>query len=152
MPVKGGRNLQRIIRRAMNAIGVDEIEVGFFSDSKYPDGTPVAAVAAANEFGTEKDGEPNIPERPFFRQGLDNAKEAVAGYILENVDGETLVIDDNLADEIGAMVQGEIQQRITDLREPPNAPRTLAAKKPKTNPLIDTGTMRTAVTYRTVKI
>ena len=156
MPTTGGRNLQRAIRRAMNAIGVDEIEVGFFSDAKYQDGTPVAMVAAANEFGTvhagDGESQQRIPERPFFRQGLDEAKERVAGHLEDRVDGKTLVVTENLADEIGLIVADEIQQRIVDLREPPNAPLTLRRKAPKTNPLIDTGKMRTSVTYRTVKL
>ncbi|MCY3553734.1 MAG: hypothetical protein OXH56_00285 [Gemmatimonadetes bacterium] len=153
MPVTGGRRLQRSLRRALTAIGVDEIEIGFFSTAKYPDGTPVAAVAAKNEFGTRtRDGKTLVPERPFFRQALGIAKERVFEHLKDNVEGETLVVGDALGDEIGEIVQQAIQERIVELREPPNAPSTLARKKPKTNPLIDTGTMRTAVTYRTVKL
>jgi len=153
MPVTGGRRLQRTLRRALTAIGVDEIEIGFFSTAKYPDGTPVAAVAAKNEFGTRtRDGKTLVPERPFFRQALDIAKERVFEHLKDKVEGETLVVTDTLGDEIGEIVQQSIQERIVELREPPNAPSTLARKKPKTNPLIDTGTMRTAVTYRTVKL
>lgn len=137
----------------MTAIGVDEIEIGFFSTAKYPDGKPVASVAAKNEFGTRTgDGKEIIPERPFFRQALENAKESVFEHLKDNVEGETLVVTDTLGDEIGEIVQQAIQERIVELREPPNAPSTLARKAPKTNPLIDTGTMRTAVTYRTVKL
>lgn len=153
MPVTGGRRLQRKIRRAMTAIGVDEIQIGFFNTAKYPDGKPVASVAAKNEFGTRTgDGDVIIPERPFFRQALDIAKEQVFEHLKDNVDGGTLVVNETLGDEIGEIVQQAIQERIVELREPPNAPSTLARKKPKTNPLIDTGTMRTAVGYRTVKL
>ncbi|MDE2848219.1 MAG: hypothetical protein OXO51_16070 [Gemmatimonadota bacterium] len=153
MPVTGGRRLQRKIRRAMTAIGVDEIQIGFFNTAKYPDGKPVASVAAKNEFGTRTgDGDVIIPERPFFRQALEQAKPRVFEHLKDNVDGGTLVVKETLGDEIGEIVQQAIQEQIVELREPPNAPSTLARKKPKTNPLIDTGTMRTAVTYRTVKL
>jgi len=137
----------------MNAIGVDEIQVGFFSTAKYPDGKPVASVAAQNEFGTRTgDGQTIIPERPFFRQALENAKPMVHEHLMDNVEGETLVVTDTLGDEIGEIVQQAIQERIVELREPPNRPSTLARKKPKTNPLIDTGKMRTSVAYRVVKL
>jgi hypothetical protein len=38
------------------------LRAGFLENATYPDGTPVATVAAANEFGTRR-----IPARPFFR-------------------------------------------------------------------------------------
>ena len=63
---KGGKKLDEFLRRAKTADGVDTVEIGFFSDAKYPDGTPVTNVAAYNEFGTNgKDGAGAIPERPF---------------------------------------------------------------------------------------
>ena len=60
----GGKKLQRLLREAGKG-GVSGVKVGFFSTAKYEDGTPVAAVAAWNEFGTK-----TIPERPFFRRAL----------------------------------------------------------------------------------
>ena len=59
---RGGKKLQRLLREAGKG-GVSGVKGGFFSTAKYDDkrGTPVAAVAAWNEFGTE-----TIPERPFF--------------------------------------------------------------------------------------
>ena len=147
MPVTGGHNLKRITERALRAVGVRDIEVGFFETAKYEDGTPVAAVAAWNEFGTQRGDDQHIPERPFFRQGLAEAEEKVAEHLAEHVDGETLRVTETLGDELGEIVAGEIVQRIVDLREPENAPSTKAAKG-SSNPLIDTGTMRTAVTYK----
>ena len=65
--VTGGRKLAAFLRqaKAAQASSVKGIDVGFFSTAKYPDGTPVAAVAAWNEFGTERNGQQHVPERPF---------------------------------------------------------------------------------------
>ena len=77
---KGGKKLDEFLRRAKTADGVDTVEIGFFSDAKYPDGTPVTNVAAWNEFGTEnKDGSERIPERPFFRQAIPKMKTPILG-------------------------------------------------------------------------
>ena len=147
MSVTGGHNLRRITQRALNAVGVRDIEVGFFATAKYEDGTPVAAVAAWNEFGTQRGDEVHVPERPFFRQAIDQAEGKVFDHLVDHVDGETLVVTERLGDDLAEIVVGEIQQRIADLREPPNAPSTKAAKG-SSNPLIDDGTLRTSVTYR----
>ena len=57
---RGGKRLARLLREAGKG-GVKSVQVGFFSTAKYQDGTPVAAVAAWNEFGT-KNIPKNIPE------------------------------------------------------------------------------------------
>ena len=45
--VKGGQKAKQFILQAKRAQrgAVDELQVGFFSTSKYPDGTPVTNVA-----------------------------------------------------------------------------------------------------------
>ena len=69
MAVRGGHRLKASIRKGLSAQGVTRVTVGFYKTATYPDGTPVAAVAAWNEFGTKGGGWGGpIPERPFFRQ------------------------------------------------------------------------------------
>ena len=77
----GGRKLERFLREAGRG-GVSSVAVGFFSDAKYQDGTPVAAVAAWNEFGTK-----NIPERPFFRQAIAGMEDGIANIIKARIGG-----------------------------------------------------------------
>ena len=144
MTVRGGDKIKAALNKAENARGVGLIRVGFFKHSKYPGGQFVAMIALINEYGTD-DG--RIPERPFFRQALLRIRDGVSDLIKESIDTQAGVVDEQLADKIGSMVAGAIQKRISDLRTPPNAPSTLAKKAPKTNPLINTGTMRTAVTW-----
>ena len=148
----GGKKLRRLLREAGKG-GVSGVKVGFFSDARYQDGTPVAAVAAWNEFGTK-----TIPERPFFRNALAEMEDGIANIIKAGIDPRRMVVDDRLADTIGAYAAGQVQESITSLREPPNAPSTIARKRKKLggkkgvgggeNPLIDTGFMHDSVTWQ----
>ena len=99
---KAVRNLDEFLRRAKTADGVNAVEIGFFSDAKYPDGTPVTNVAAYNEFGTEnKDGSERIPERPFFRQAIPKMKTPVLAVLVADVNPRTMVVDRRTAERCG---------------------------------------------------
>lgn len=145
----GGKKLEKFLREAGKG-GVSGVKAGFFSDATYQDGTPVAAVAAWNEFGTK-----NVPERPFFRWAITEMEDGIANIIKAGIDPQRMVVDDHLADTVGAYAAGQVQESITSLREPPNAPSTVARKRKKLggkkgvgggeNPLIDTGFMRDSV-------
>ena len=137
---RGGKKLERLLREAAKG-GVSGVRVGFFSTAKYQDGTPVAAVAAKNEFGT---GDGRIPERRFFRRALAEAEDGILDVLKTGIDPERMVVDDRLAGRVGARVAGEVMESITTLKEPPNAPETIA-NKGSSNPLIDTGMMRASV-------
>ena len=138
----GGRKLEKFLKEAGRG-GVSGVAVGFFSDARYDDqkGTPVAAVAAWNEFGTK-----NIPERPFFRRAIAEMEDGIANIIKAGIDPQKMVMDKGLADRIGAYAQGAIEKSILDLKEPPNAPSTIAAKK-SDNPLVNKGTMQSSVSW-----
>ena len=148
---RGGKKLQRLLREAGKG-GVSGVKVGFFSTAKYQDGTPVAAVAAWNEFGTE-----TIPEWPFFRRALAEAERGVSNILAKGIDTKKMVVDEQLAGRVGEYVQGEIQASIIALNDPPNSPKTIAQKRKKLHgkkgtgggetPLIDTGAMLDAVAW-----
>ena len=137
---RGGKKLQRLLREAGKG-GVKGVAVGFFSTARYEDGTPVAAVAAWNEFGTE-----TIPERPFFRRAIAEMEGGISNIVKAGIDTKKMVVDDRVADRVGAYAQGQIQESITALKEPPNAPSTIK-EKGSSSPLIDTGHMRESVTW-----
>ena len=149
---RGGEKLKRLLREAGKG-GVSGVKVGFFSTAKYQDGTPVAAVAAWNEFGTK-----TIPERPFFRNALAGMEDGIVNIIKAGIDTEKMVVDDRLAGRVGEYVAGQVQESITALKDPPNAPETVARKRKKLhgkkgvgggeNPLIDTGFMHDSVTWQ----
>lgn len=58
------------------------IQVGFFNDHKYPDGTPVAYVATIQEFGYLGGGI-NIPPRPFMRPAEKNHRKEWQKHLLK---------------------------------------------------------------------
>ena len=138
---RGGKKLRRLLDQASKRRDVT-VEVGFFSEARYEDGTPVAAVAAWNEFGTE-----TIPERRFFRRALTEVEDGVTKIVKAGIDTEKMVVDDRLAGRVGAYVAGQIQESITALKEPPNAPSTIK-EKGGSSPLLDTGHMRESVTWK----
>lgn len=101
----------------------------------------MAQLGAIQEFGT-MDG--HIPARPWLVPGVEGATQDLIDTIRNGVAaGENV---DAVLNRMGIVAQGAVQQYITDLRTPPNAPSTIA-QKGSDNPLIDNGAMRASVTY-----
>ena len=125
---------------------VHGVEVGFYAKSRYTDGTPVPNVAAWNEFGAPRAG---IPERPFMQPAVDESVDDIRLLLGSEIDRNRMVIDQDTADKIGLLLQAAIQEKIVKVRFPWNSPATIAKKRGSDNPLIDTGKMRTSVTYKT---
>ena len=104
------------------------INIGFFSGSKYPDGTPVASVAKWNNDGTDR-----IPERPFFTKGMLVGRLS-AKAVFEELFPEYMAGDIKLKDlqaAIGETYQNAIVAAIDSDVPPPNAPSTWERKMMK---------------------
>lgn len=122
--------------------GPRAVKVGF------PAGKVSSAVvdrAIWNHYGTSR----GIPARPFLLNAIRKNRseylrflKASGAHILR---GEMTL--DTAMRQLGIMAQGDIQEEITNLRDPPNAPSTIKAKG-SSNPLIDTGEMRSKVTWQ----
>lgn len=127
-------------------------KVGWFEKSRYDDkkNTPVAFVAAQNEYGNP---EKNIPARPFMRPTIFNQQkewkrlaDQSARKILK---GEYTV--SQALDRIGQQAVGDIKKTISQLWYPPLSPVTIALRLERKSdrktignldkPLIDTGVM-----------
>ena len=142
--VTGGRKLKEFLRKARSAQARSKtVAVGFFSTAKYPDGTPVAAVAAWQEFGVPAN---NIPERPFFRRSLEDAEEVIMPVLIDGIDPKDMAMNRVTAGKVGLAMQSHIQREITTLIEPPNKPYTVL-RKGSSSPLVDTGFMRQSVSH-----
>lgn len=133
-------------------------EVGLMSGSAAGEGSAsLVEIGVWNEFGTERktpDGKKvkHVPSRPFMRSSIEMKgrewKALVARVNKLVLEGK---IDSEAASEIlGQRMQADIQQRIVDLRDPPNAQSTIDAKDGKDNPLIDTGSMKDAIKYQVI--
>jgi bifunctional DNA-binding transcriptional regulator/antitoxin component of YhaV-PrlF toxin-antitoxin module len=143
------------LRRTLKELESYVVEVGVFSsdDNQEPSYVMIANV---HEFGVtiqKEKGSITIPERSFMRSTFDMK----SGDWLEFVKRQLkLVINFKIEPKIlwerlGALMVADIQEAITDLDTPPNAPATIA-KKGSSNPLIDTGGLRGRITYRVVKV
>ena len=135
------------IRREIDAAGRSGVKVGVLSDQDetYDNGADLLLVAAANEFGTA-DG--HIPPRPFIRGAFDEKQRALyrmQGRLWSQVLAGNLTTRQALG-LLGEEHQGQVQEYMTALETPPNAPRTVAAKG-SANPLIDEGRLRNSIRW-----
>lgn len=129
----GDKFRRRLAGLASQSSGSLKVRVGIFESAKYEDGTPVAAVAFWNEYGTV-----SIPPRPFFRNTIAAHRrewpQQAAAILRQNGDvRQTLAL-------MGEGIKGQIAESIQNLHEPPNAPATVR-KKGFDKPLIDSGTL-----------
>lgn len=142
--IKGGDKLGAALAKIAAQLNKPAtLQVGFLENAKYPDGTPVAMVAAIHNFGAPRAG---IPPRPFFsnmvaKKSKDWPKSIANLLKLHNYDILKVL------KLMGEGIKGQLQQSIRDTNKPPLKPLTILRKGfPK--PLIDTGHMLNSVDYR----
>lgn len=144
---RGGKKLEKLAKKAKAKEGSISYSVGFFPKAKYADGTQVALVGLWQEFGTRgADGSVLIPERPFFRSTRKSFQKTIRKLTIKLRNPQTKLMDKKSVGKIAAKHVGVIQEKITDIKSPPNAAETIALKG-SSNPLIDTGHMRQSVTW-----
>lgn len=141
--IRGGEKLEVRLREIADKVSRPAtLRVGFLERAKYPDGTPVAMVAAIQDFGAPRAG---IPPRPFFRNMI-AAKQgkwpkAIAGLLKANgYDAERAL------DIAGAAIAGQLRDSIISTNEPPLKPATIRAKG-FAKSLVDTGQMLNSVDH-----
>lgn len=108
-------------------------------------------VALDNEFGTAPGVRPSVPARPFVKTAMDrHGRELTEGARdqLQMISKGQQTTHRALSG-LGKIGADKIQDTITDAKSwaVPNSDFTKAKKKSST-PLIDTGAMRQAVTYK----
>lgn len=105
-------------------------------------GMTVAEVAAIHEFGL------GVPERSFLRawfdENEDRAREAIRRLLVSVIAGKRT--KEQALELFGQWAQGEIQARIA-AGIPPGLAESTIAKKGSSVPLIDTGQLRSAISY-----
>lgn len=117
------RGLSDKLRRANN-----ELQVGWFPGANYDSGTPVAGVAAAQEFGTK-----TAPARPFMRPAIAENKDKWAELYLQ---GAKQWLSGNLdyvsvLRGVGLQAEGDIKNQIVSGNHEPLSPITLAIRNLK---------------------
>lgn len=111
----GSKAVMKALENIAKKMGGGSVSVGFMSESTYPDGTPVAAVAFWNEYG--HGGQFPAPPRPFFRNMI--AKESPGWSLtmakqakLTDYNGEIVL------GRMGELIKGQLQESINDLVAP----------------------------------
>ena len=141
--IRGGEKFEAAMADLARRLGRPAtLKVGFLGNATYPDGKPVAMIAAINEYGAPSRGQ---PPRPFFRRMI-NAKQgewpaAIAGVL--QAQGNDV---EKAFDIAGAAIAGQLRQSIVDLVDPPLAPSTIA-RKGHDKPLVDTSHMLKSVDH-----
>jgi len=122
------------------------VDVGIVGDTAgkaTQDGMTVGALAEIHEFGL------GVPQRSFLRAWADADRAKIDktwGALLRKVLRGELTTDQAL-EQFGLWAQGQAQAFIADGRvQPPLDQRTIDAKGSST-PLIDTGQLRSSITY-----
>lgn len=101
--------------------------VGWLSSAKYDDNTPVAGVAAVQEYGSTSRG---IPPRPFMRTTQDNKREEwkriVESGVRAILNGSATAFE--VMEQLGAKVVADIKITISNISLP-LSPVTIALRK-----------------------
>ncbi len=140
----------RELSKRLEELGKQEVRVGWFDSSRYPDGTPVALVAATQEFGSASKG---IPPRATMRPAINEYRAewsaAAASGFKAVADGRYTAA--NVLTLLGEAAAGAVRQNISQLNSPPLKPSTLAARRKagihSTKPLVASTLMITTCTY-----
>ena len=113
------------------------------NSNAYPDGTSVIMVGSVHEFGSPLR---NIPQRSFLRSTIsDNRKEYRQDMrVLTQQIFNLKLTKAQALGKMGLKVQGDVQQRIVDIKEPA---LKRVRKDGSSNPLNDTGHLKQSITF-----
>lgn len=91
----------------------------------------------------------HIPERSFLRTGYDTNIDDIIKHVdrLLPIVGKGMSVDD-FCETMGKLLADTIKNYAEELSSPPKHPFTLKLHPNKTNPLVNTGDMINAITYR----
>lgn len=142
------------LAKRLAELGRVESRVGWFDSARYPDGTPVALAATAQEFGSAKKG---IPPRSFMRPAINEGRAewsaAAASGFKAVADGRYTPFQ--VIDAIGNAAAGSVRQKISEVNSPRLKDSTIKARQKAgiagTKPLIATTLMITTLTHQTGK-
>lgn len=126
IPGPGAKQLEALIK----GMGDKQGKVGWFSESKYENGTPVAYVAAIQEFGSPQN---SIPPRSFMRTTIMEKRRSWAGIIgkFSKAVLSGAMSGDLALEQFVQVAKGDVQKKIASITDPALSPITLALRKVK---------------------
>ncbi|MFZ4835765.1 hypothetical protein [Rouxiella sp. Mn2063] len=141
--------IELFLNKVASQLDSKQVKVGFIDGVTYPDGTSVAEVAAGNEYGIPEN---NQPPRPFFRNAISEHEKEWSDAVARGLEAGYPV--DQVLEVIGARIQGDVQESIETLVDPPLSPMTLHIRRTReerrtdsTKPLVDSKVMIGDVNY-----
>lgn len=122
----GAKTLDVLVKGLANKEGM----VGWFSEARYQDGSPVAGIAVVQEFGSPK---MKIPPRSFMRTTVAEKREKWAKII---ADASKAILKGNETPQnamlaLATQAKDDIKTKIRDIRDPALSPITLGLRKYK---------------------
>lgn len=136
--------LERLDRAAFGAKLIVGL-IGEESEATHEGGElTIAEIGEIHEFGL------GVPRRSFIADWADENEEkhrAQIRKIAEQVMRGKIETWEQGLERLGSLYVAEVQKRIAVGIEPPLAPSTIA-RKGSSKPLIDTGALRSAITYK----
>lgn len=139
----GGKFIKALESIATSLSKAKSVQVGFFENAKYPDGTSVAMVAAIQNYGAPKVG---IPPRPFFSNMIAEKSPSWPAAIEANLKATNYDAELTL-ERVGQGIADQLKQSIRDTNSPPLKQATID-RKGFDKPLIDTAHMINSVTFQ----
>lgn len=141
----GDKLLARLAELATAVSRPGTLRSGFLENATYPDGKPVAMIAAIQNWGAPGVG---IPPRAFFSNMIADKSPRwgadVAAALRASRYDATIALE-----LVGHNIDGQLRQSIKDTNSPPLAASTIAAKG-HDKPLIDSAHMFNSVDHEVV--
>lgn len=126
--VSGGDKLEAKLKALAEKVARPAtLRVGFLEGATYPDGTPVAMVAAIDNFGAPARG---IPPRPFFDNFIRRYRNAWGDQLAALLKANDWDAPRAL-EQMGQGMAGQLRQQIVETNAPPLSPITLMLRKMK---------------------
>lgn len=141
----GGEQIGAYLRGLSEKVGsAENLDVGFSNKDQYPDGTPVAQVAAMMQYGAPKAG---VPPRQFmsvFSKRFSRTWGQMLARSMDKHDGDTRAA----LEELGPRLVEQMQRTIDDYTSGVPLKSATVKRKGSSKELIDTSLMRDSVTYK----
>lgn len=156
MAVKHNPGVSVKLGALLDQVARKQLKVGWLESAQYPNGTPVAYVAAIQEFGSPAQG---IPPRPFMRPTVEQQTAAWNNVAQQGAKAMLAGAMDagGVMDMIGLKAAGDIAKTISKIQAPPLAPATIKARQRGyadqetvgnlTKPLVHTALMINSLTH-----
>ena len=124
--LSGGAKLDAYLKATAEKVtNAATLSVGFLEGATYSDGTPVAMIAAIQNFGAPSRG---IPPRPFFSNMIAKDSSAWPDQLAALLKMNDMDARKSLT-MMGEGMVGQLRQSIVDTNDPPNSPVTNLLKQ-----------------------